>query len=485
MQRPVSRFLSIQECDALAKRAARLAAGGGETGINIESTWTGNIRYARNRITTSGDVRDNVVVVTRDIRGAQSFMVCNQINDVDLEAAVRRAEHVVRLNSEDGGAQFEEHFVAPPKTALQSMEGVESFVSREDQLAALQSLVQTVESYEKPHIFFDTTYNLDADHRADAVAPLMASVKKAGMVAAGYIQVSAHGRAVMDTWGRSLYYPYTKAQYSVTVRNPKGTGSGWAGVDWSDWTRVDAQKLSDIALDKCLRSQNPVAVEPGRYTAILEPQAVCDLCQFIVKNLDRALAESGTGPFASNKRNQSRLGEKVVDERITISADPMDPDLGFPPFSGNGNVYHPVTWIDHGVLKELAYFRPYGIRELGKNSGLPNSLAFRMSGGTATIDDMIATTKRGLLVTRFSNVQLIDLKSLLCTGYTRDGLWLIENGKISKPVKNFRFTESPLFVLNNVDALGVPQRVFHPDAPVVVPPIKVRDFSFTSLSEAI
>jgi predicted Zn-dependent protease len=341
-----------------------------------------------------------------------------------------------------------------------------------------------MEPYEKPHIFFDTTYDLDAEHRADAVVPLMASVKKAGMVAAGYIQVSAHGRAVMDTWGHALYYPYTLAQYSVTVRDPKGIGSGWAGVDWSDWTKIDAQKLSDIALDKCLRSRNPVAVEPGRYTTILEPQAVANLCDSIMQSLDRQLAESGNGPFAAGHGN-SRIGEKVFDERITISADPMDSDLGFPPFSNAGNVYHPVTWVQNGVLKELAYFRPYGIRTLGKNTGLPNSGAYRMSGGTTSIDEMIATTKRGVLVTRFWGVHVLDPQSLLSTGYTRDGLWLIENGKISKPIKNFRFTESPMFVLNNVEQLGVPQRVFHPQAPVVVPPIKARDFSFTALSEAI
>jgi predicted Zn-dependent protease len=98
---------------------------------------------------------------------------------------------------------------------------------------------------------------------------------------------------------------------------------------------------------------------------------------------------------------------------------------------------------------------------------------------------MIQTTKRGLLVTRFSGVQAIDDKSVLYTGYTRDGLWLVENGKISKPVKNFRFTESPLFAFNQVEQLGVPQRVFHPEAPIVVPPAKVRDFSFTSLADAV
>jgi predicted Zn-dependent protease len=98
---------------------------------------------------------------------------------------------------------------------------------------------------------------------------------------------------------------------------------------------------------------------------------------------------------------------------------------------------------------------------------------------------MIATIKRGLIVTRFSDVILLDPQSLLCSEFTRDGLWLIENGKISKPIKNFRFTESPMFVLNNVEQLGIPQRVFHPAAPVIVPPVQARDFSFTSLSEAV
>jgi predicted Zn-dependent protease len=482
--RPTSRFLSEAECAALAKRAAGFANGGGNTRIQLESRWSGNLRYAQNHITTSGDVRDNDVSVLRDIRGAFGLMLGNQIDDVGLEATVRRAERLLRMREESGGAEFEQHYVAPPDTPLASYEDVQSFLSEEDRRAALRSLVQTEEVYAKPHIFFETTYGLDADHRADAVAPLIAAATKAGMMAAGYVQVSAHGRAVMDTTGKALYYPYTQAQFSVTVRNPQGTGAGWAGVDWNDWTRIDTTKLSEIALDKCVRSANPVAVEPGRYVAVLEPQAVCDLVWFVMRNIDRVLAESGTGPFAAG-HGQSKIGQKVMDSRITISADPMDPDLGFPPFSGGGHVYHPVTWIKDGILKELAYYRPYGIRNLGKNSGLPNSGAFRMSGGTTTVDEMIATTKRGVLVTRFSDLRLIDVNSLLLQGYTRDGLWLIESGKISKPIKNFRFTESPMFVLNKVEQLGAPRRVFHPGAPVIVPSIKVRDFNFVSLSEAI
>jgi predicted Zn-dependent protease len=476
--------MSQAECAELAKRAASFANGGGDTRVQIESTWTGNIRYAKNNVTTSGDVRDNEVNVLRDINGAFGLMIGNQIDDVGLEATVRRAEHLLRIRQENGGTEFAEHYVPVPDEQFKNYDDVKEFVAREDMAAAMRSLIQTEEEFAKPHIFFDTTYTLDAEQRAEAIEPLIDAVKQAGMVAAGFIQVSAHGRAVIDTWGKSLYYPYTKAQYSVSVRNPQGTGSGWAGVDWNDWTRIDAKRLSEIALDKCIRSANPVAVEPGRYVAILEPQAVCDMCRFLVDVMDRAVTESGSGPFSAGK-GQSKIGQRVMDERITISADPMDPDLGFPPFDENGHVYHAVDWIKDGVLRELSYFRPYAIRNLGKNTGLPNSGSFRMSGGTTTIDEMIATTPRGVLVTRFSDIAVIDPNSLLMQGYTRDGLWLIERGKISKAIKNFRFVESPMFVLNNVEQLGAPQRTFHPAAGIIVPPIKARDFRFTSLSEAV
>jgi predicted Zn-dependent protease len=153
----------------------------------------------------------------------------------------------------------------------------------------------------------------------------------------------------------------------------------------------------------------------------------------------------------------------------------------------------PVKWIDRGVLTNLWYPRDYALRALGENTGVRLLTGYRMSGGETTVEEMVRTTRRGLLVTRFSNVRLLDPSSLLATGLTRDGLWLIENGKISKAVKNFRFTESPLFVLNSLEQLGEPVPVFRPVArptsieltPAIVPPLKARDFSFTSLIDAI
>ena len=155
----------------------------------------------------------------------------------------------------------------------------------------------------------------------------------------------------------------------------------------------------------------------------------------------------------------SRLGERVMDSRITISDNPMDPELSFPPFNSyvdlwndndfSAEAYHAVTWIEQGILTGLSYDRPYAIDRLGRDMGLlPGAFRMSVTGITTTLDEMVSTTKRGLLVTRFDNVITIDEKSLLMRGYTRDGLWLIENGKIARAVKNLAFTESILFALS-------------------------------------
>jgi predicted Zn-dependent protease len=201
------------------------------------------------------------------------------------------------------------------------------------------------------------------------------------------------------------------------------------------------------------------------------------------------MAERPMGPFGKAP-GRSKIGEQVLDRRFRLRADPMDPDGGFLPFQyWDGTPYQPVNWIDKGVLRELAYPKSYALSALNFDKALPNPQSFRLGGvegtPTATIEEMIAKTQRGILVTRLHNVQLIDLGSMLCSGYTRDGIWLIENGKITRPVKNFRFTESPLFVLNKTEEIGVPQRVFKPGYSYVAPAVRVTDFSFTSLADAV
>jgi len=458
----MNRFLSEAECSALFTKVAGMAVGGGKTEIQIDSSWSGGMRWAHNQILACGDVRYNDVAIGRTIRGARNRAQTNQLDDASLEGAIRRAERLLTLRPEN---------VEEPLEPL------------------------SAEPYQTPKLWYDATFNLDAEARAAAMAALAKPAHEAGMLSAGFISVGAAGRAASATGIRSLYYPSTSAEFTVTVRDPKGTGSGWAGVSGNDWGAIDTHALAATALDKCLRSRNPVGLEPGRYVTILEPQAVCDLVSPLFDGwaMDRYFTEQRMPPlpFSGDARGTTKIGEPIFDERITISADPMDPDIAFVPFNvftasdKELQVYHAVKWFEDGILMQLAYDRAYALRELGRDQGLPNSGAFKMSGDTATMEDMISSTRRGLLVTRFSDVSVVDRTSLLLSGYTRDGVWLIENGKISKPVKNFRFTDSPLFALGNVEMLGTPKRVYHPNAPVMVPPMKVRDFSFTGVSDAV
>jgi predicted Zn-dependent protease len=153
-------------------------------------------------------------------------------------------------------------------------------------------------------------------------------------------------------------------------------------------------------------------------------------------------------------------------------------------FDGAGLPRQAVRWVDRGVLRELPYEKYYAISQLGRDRGLPNPMAYRMSGGPIGIDQMIATTWRGILVTRLNDVNIIDGTTLQCTGTTRDGAWVIENGRITHPIRNLRFNDSPIFMLNNIEQIGPATRVYS-DRPAIVPALKVRDFNFNGLADAV
>jgi predicted Zn-dependent protease len=181
----------------------------------------------------------------------------------------------------------------------------------------------------------------------------------------------------------------------------------------------------------------------------------------------------------------SKIGEKIMDERISIYSDPFDPLVLAQPFDFDGLPLGRQNFIEKGVLKTLYYSRFWAKKKGVEPTGAPSS--FVMSGGDTSVEDMIKSTQRGVLVTRLWYLREVDPRTILYTGLTRDGTFLIENGKISKAVKNFRFNDSPLMMLNNLEQIGRPVRLAGTEAggAVIVPPIKVRDFNFTSLSDAV
>jgi predicted Zn-dependent protease len=292
---------------------------------------------------------------------------------------------------------------------------------------------------------------------------------------------------------------------TTTVRYADGTGSGWGGGAHWDVAKLDAAAMGRTAMEKARASRNPVAIEPGRYTVILEPTAVGNLVQLLLGAANARSADEGRS-FFTKPGGGNKIGMKVMDERVTIVSDPMDDDTASAPFTLDGLPAKRVVWIENGVVKNLAYDR-YWAQKQGKapnaggggggfgggggggfGGGVPGGI--KMLGTDKSLDDLIAETPRGLLVTRFWYIRPVDPRTVLYTGLTRDGTFLIENGKITKAVKNLRFNESPVFMLNNLEALGRPVRVSAsegggPGLAVVMPPIRVRDFNFSSISDAI
>jgi len=286
----------------------------------------------------------------------------------------------------------------------------------------------------------------------------------------------------------------------LTVRNRAGNASGWAGASSYDWNALATGELAARALEKCRSSADPVAIEPGRYTVILEPQAVHDLIQPMFRPMEQREHNEAfpSYPFHLGMDEalgigRTKLGRPIMDRRLSITHDPADPLQGVLPFNGRGDPYRPITLVENGVITALAFDRYYAAGRLNEQQPLPFAGAYRMTGGDTSVEEMIRSTRRGLLVTRLSNVRILDLSSMLCAGHTRDGLWLIENGRISRPVRNFRFVESSLVALNSIEQIGPAVPVFHPARDpahaalhsAIVPALKVRDFSFTSSVDAI
>ncbi len=445
-----SRVMTREQAKSLIDRIVKLSKADGIQ-VNINGGYTANVRFADNRISTAGGVATATINVQSSFGARHAVVSTNDFSDAGLERAVRQSEALAKLAPEDP-----------------------------EDMPLLEP-----QQYDEVKSYFDSTGNLGPDGRAEAARRAIDPCKAAGdLKAAGFLVTGIGASAVGNSKGLFAYQSGTSANYTLTVRTSDGTGSGWAGADHPDWTQVDVNAVAQRAIDKARLSKNPVAVEPGRYTVVLEPQAVGDLVQLLAFALDARSADEGRSPFAK-QGGGTKIGEKVVDERVTLFSDPSDPQLLSNVFDGQGLPARRQVWIENGMLKKLTYSRFWA----KKNSQQPDAgtNTVKLAGGTQSIDELIASTARGFLVTRLWYLREVDPRTVLYTGLTRDGTFLIENGKLTKAVKNFRFNESPLFMLNNLEELGRAVRIAGTEAggDVVMPALKVKDFNFTSLSDAV
>ncbi len=419
-----------------------------ECEANLSGNKSGNIRYARNTITTSGSQQSLSLVVQSSFGKRVGTVTTNELTDAAIEKAVRRAEELAKL--------------APENPEFVKNLGKQTYLTS------------------KAH--FESTANITAEYRAKVAAAGIEPCKKSGnLTAAGFFQSGESFQAMANTSGAAAYYVSSAIEFNLTVRSNDGTGSGYVYRDVNDAEKFDATLASQIAIDKAVQSREPKAIEPGKYTVILEPAALVSdegLLNQLIFSMDARQADEGRS-FLSKKGGKTKLGEKMFDERVTIYSDPQNADVPAQTWNNDGRPQEKTMWIENGVVKNLFYSRYWAEKKNVK--AVPPPANFIMQGGDASIEDLIKDTKRGVLVSRLWYIREVDPQTLLYTGLTRDGTFFIENGKIKHPVKNLRFNDSPVIMLNNIEVLGKPQRMLGN----LVPPMKVRDFTFTSLSDAV
>jgi predicted Zn-dependent protease len=316
--------------------------------------------------------------------------------------------------------------------------------------------------------------------------------QKKGVIGSGYIPKVHQTTCTANSKGLFAYYQYAEASFILTCRTKDGGGSGWAGLTGiKDVALIDATRLTEVAADKALKSQKPRAIEPGRYTTILEPRANARFLSLMTGLFNARTSEGSVGNYFSGKQpGTTKVGEKLFSATFTLKSDIGNPILRQSPIGTDGMAAKPVTWIEKGVLKNLSYDRAWARRQKKEPTPVGTNQSLVMEGSDMTIEQMIKTTKRGLLVTFFWYIRAVDPPTLLNTGMTRDGLFLIENGEIAGPVQNFRWNMSPLVGYNNITAIGKPVPIhtgesYDGPGTALVPPVRIEDFFMTSISPAV
>jgi predicted Zn-dependent protease len=322
--------------------------------------------------------------------------------------------------------------------------------------------------YAKVEAYDARTAQTEPRERAQAVRKAVDRAIAGKMRISGLLATNDEFQALANSAGLRAFHPSTTAYTHVTALGDNG--SGWAHQCSHRIGDIDLQATAERSLGIARQAQNPTDIEPGRYTVILRPAAVQEFVPYYVICDAKATDEGRTCL-------RGKLGQKVCGENITLRSNPADPRCPRAPFRHDGLASPTLNWIGKGVLENLATSRFWAKKTGRRATGYPANVI--MDGGTATDEEMIASTERGIFVVRFWYIRYVDPMESLLTGMTRDGLFLIENGKITRPLKQWRFNDTVLGVLSRVEQIGQLERVEN----MLMPTIKVRDFHFTSTTK--
>ena len=452
-------------CFSLFEKVRR-AASVSDVEVTITGGHSALTRFANNGITQNVSEESSEVSVRVQMGGRTARATTNRFDEDSLQRAVRQAEQLARVQEEDAE-------LLPMLTSAE--EGSTTELDR----------------------YCEATAAMNAGERAEQVAVMVAIAMRSGLNSAGTYSCGDNYEALFNSHGVARFHRETLAEASITMQ--AADSSGWQKQNYTSARQLDARGLAEIAAEKALRSAAPIELAPGKYTVILEPSAVVDLIGFLAADF------SGVALLEQRSCLNERLGTQLFGENISIVDDVHHAGQTGAAFDGEGVARQPLTLVERGVVRELAMSRGTAARirraELaqklssvqptGHGLGLPNesgeaatNIVFKVPEGEAkSVDEMISQTERGLLVTRLWYIREVDAYEKILTGMTRDGTFLVEDGKVAQGIRNFRFNQSVLQMLRQVLDLGTPMRACGEEAfDMVAPAMRVHEFQFTEVT---
>jgi predicted Zn-dependent protease len=439
-------------CQAIFDRVADAARALGiaDAEAIVWAGWSALTRFANNAIHQNVAERSGHLSVRLQIDGRTARATTNQFDDASIRQAVEDAAVLTKLQEPDPALlPLADCAPAPP-------------VAR----------------------WHDATARVTPTQRAAAVAEAIRLVEEAGQTAAGIYSTSASVFALRNSRGVFAYYPETMAHFSITAM--AADSSGWAKGSACSHRDLDTVAMARAAAGKAHFSREPVELPPGAYTVILEPAAVLDLAGQMFADFSATAISDGRSFL------RDRIGQKLFGGNITIHDDAYHPLQAGAPFDGEGVPRRKLALVDQGVVRDVAFCRQAahaaGVEPTGHGFPLPNEFGeapanIVIAGGTTPIEEMIASTGRGILVTRLWYIREVDPYEKIMTGMTRDGTFLIEDGRVARGVRNFRLNQALPEMLSNVEALSPEERASGEEAfDMVVPAMKIRDFHFTEVT---
>jgi len=441
---------SFAELRRIAERVLKLSEAD-ETEVTMDAVADALTRFANNTIHQHVAEQTLTISVRTVFDGSTARAATNKTDEESLRRVVAAASRLARSQ--------------PKYPGLLPMPGTQK--------------------HAKVQRWFEATAAATPQDRARAVARIVQRTAKEKQTAAGTYSTGATRSLLTNSKGLAASYEQTRAEFSITVMEEHS--SGWAKASGADIRTLDPDALAAQAAQKAVASRAPRELAPGRYTVILEPAAALDIVGFLFYDF------AGTAVLDQRSCLTKRLGKKIFGENITLWDDVTHPQQLGAPFDGEGMPRQKVLLVDRGVPRNLVYARGTAKKMKAKPTGhglpLPNEwgeapMNLVLEGGNSSLDEMVRRSERGILVTRLWYIREVDPYEKIMTGMTRDGTFLVENGRIVGGIRNLRFNQSILELLANVEMLGPAVRASGEEAmDMVIPAMKVRDFHFTEVTK--